>query len=203
MASKNESDIDSLINAVETISHNQQHLNDRFDDLVDGTGEPNPDSEKADHDDLAERLDAIEAALSGDVIEGADAEADSDSDEGGRSVEERTADLVMDRLENSGLGLSEDADEDAEAEAEDEPTVEDLAADIESIGEQLTETQDALSEASATIERVAKSDGVSQQETNVSDEELLKALAEQAGGPNQDNRSKAQVFGAEKVAEKL
>jgi chromosome segregation ATPase len=168
---------------------NAEEFEERFNSLTD-TISSIADSQQ----NLAERVDSLASEFN-------DAEEADSEDADEPTVEERTADLVMERLENSGLDLSEDADEDAEAEAEDEPTVEDLAADIESIGEQLTETQDALSEASATIERVAKSDGVSQQETNISDEELLKALAEQAGGPNEDNRSKAQVFGAEKVAE--
>jgi uncharacterized protein YoxC len=76
--------------------------------------------------------------------------------------------------------------------------VEALRAGVKNLLENQQTLNEHVGEVSATVDAVATADGISQQSVNLTEEEVLEA-AENA----RDTRSKAQVFGAEKVADKV
>jgi seryl-tRNA synthetase len=123
-------------------------------------------------------VDSLASDLNDD--EGADPE-----DADGPTVEERLA------------AIEEKVDDSTEDESDER---EELMAEIENLGESVSAVREKADAIDAKAQAVMDADGSSQQSTDVVlSEEELKALAEQAGGPNEDNRSKAQFFGAEKL----
>jgi prefoldin subunit 5 len=120
----------------------------------------------------------------------------------------------MDVLQNSIEAISQNQEHlneriDELSEKQKESSAGDVAALSEEVDElrtgvsNLLDNQQTLNEqigqVSDTVDAVATADGISQQSVNLTDEEVLEAAAENA----RDTRSKAQVFGAEKVADKV
>jgi uncharacterized phage infection (PIP) family protein YhgE len=197
-ANEFEERFDSLTDTISSIADNQQTLAERVDSLNSGPDDSEgTDPEDADGPTVEERMDALDEKLSALLEQFESVSEDSDGSDGpdgsdepedadGPTVEERLAAIE----EKVGDSTEDESDERAE-----------LLAELEDLRESVSTVDEKADAIDAKAQAVMDADGSSQQETNFSDEELLKALAEQAGGANEDSRSKAQFFGAEQLAE--